>query len=316
MKDFFSTDNLKDIYDVIILGGGPAGCTAAMYAARDALSVLLLEKNYPGGNVAITHMVENYPGIDEAISGSELAEKFLNQAVNFGAEIRFGICKNIELEDSIKIVNLEDGRSLKAKTVIIATGSHPKRMNVDGESQFIGKGVSFCATCDGGFFRDKEVIVLGGGNSALEEGMYLTKFASKVTVIHRRDAFRASKIVQDRAFANEKMHFIYDSVVTEMLGENKLSGVKIKNVKTNEESIVNADGVFIFVGWNANSEPFKGLIELTDDGFIKAGEDTETNIKGIYAAGDVRKKDLLQIVTAASDGAIAAKMAEKYIVES
>lgn len=316
MKNFYNTDDLLEIYDVVILGGGPAGCTAAMYAARDALSTLLLEKNYPGGNVAITHMVENYPGIDEAISGSDLSEKFLNQALNFGANVRFGICKNISLDGDLKIINLEDGRSIKTKTVIIATGSHPKRMDVKGESNFIGKGVSFCATCDGGFFRDREVVVLGGGNSALEEGMYLTKFASKVTVIHRRDAFRASKIVQDRAFANEKMHFIYDSVVTEMLGEDKLTGVKIKNVKTNEESIINTDGVFIFVGWNANSEPFKDLIELTDDGFIKAGENTETNIKGIFAAGDVRKKDLLQIVTAASDGAIAAKMAEKYIIES
>ncbi len=316
MKNFFNTDDIKEMYDVVILGAGPAGCTAAMYAARDALSVLLLEKNYPGGNVAITHMVENYPAIDEPISGSELAEKFLNHALKFDVQVRFGICAKITSEDNYKIIHLLDGRSIKTKTIIIATGSHPKRTNVTNEEKFIGKGISFCATCDGGFFRDKEVIVIGGGNSALEEGMYLTKFASKVTIIHRRDTFRASKIVQERAFANEKMAFIYDSVVTEMLGDTKINGVKIKNVKTGEETVVNTDGVFIFVGWNANVEPFKDLITLTDDGFISAGEDTKTNIDGIFAAGDVRKKDLLQIITAASDGAVAAKMAEKYIFET
>ena len=315
MNNFFNTDDVKELYDVVIFGAGPAGCSAALYAARDDLSVIIFEKNYPGGNVAITDMVENYPGIDESISGSDLAQKFFSQATKHGAQVRYGICQKIDVDGLFKVITLEDGRRITAKSVIIATGSHPKRINVPGESKFIGRGISFCATCDGGFYKDKKVIVLGGGNSALEEGMYLTRFASEVTVIHRRDSFRASKIVQKRAFANDKMKFITDSTVSEILGDTKLTGVKIKNTKTGEESVINADGVFIFVGWDANTETFKDFIELTPDGFIKAGEDTQTNIPGIFAAGDVRKKDLMQIITAASDGAIAAKMAEKYIAE-
>lgn len=316
MQNFFNTDDIGQSYDVVILGAGPAGCTAAIYAARDELSVIIFEKNYPGGNVAITETVENYPGINTEITGQDLSNNFVSQAIKFGAQVRYGVCQKVESDGDYKVITLENDKTIKAKALIIATGSRPKRINVPGEEKFIGRGVSFCATCDGGFFKDKEIIVIGGGDSALKEGLYLTRFASKVTVVHRRDSFRASKIVQRRAFASNKMNFLTDSSVVEIIGENKLTGVKIKNLKTGQESIVNTDGVFIFVGWDANTDTFKDLLELTPDGFIKAGETTETSVPGIFAAGDVRKKELMQIITAAADGAVAAKMAEKYITQT
>ena len=316
MKNFFNTDDLRDIYDVVIVGAGPAGCTAGIYTVRDALSVLILEKHYPGGNVSTTETVENYPGIEEPISGSDLAQKFFSQAIRYGAQIRFGVCKKIEQIDSgLKLLTLDDGRTIKTKTVIIATGSRPKTLDVKGENQFIGRGISFCATCDGGFFKNKEIIVVGGGNSALEEGMYLTRFASKVTLIHRRKEFRASKIIQERALANNKIEFITPAIVTEVFGENKLEGVKIKNTETGHTETVKADGLFIFIGHVPNTDFLEGFVKLTKEGFISSNEDTITSVPGVFAAGDVRKKGLMQIVTAASDGAIAAKMAEKYIAE-
>lgn len=317
MKNFFNNDDMKEIYDVVILGAGPSGCTAGLYAARDAMSVLILEKNYPGGHVSITETVENYPGIEEPIAGSDLAEKFYSQAIRYGAQIRFGICTSVTIiENNIKLVTLEDGRTVKGKTLIVATGSHPRELGIPGEKRFIGRGISFCATCDGGFFRNKEIIVAGGGNSALEEGMYLTKFASKVTVIHRRNEFRASKIVQERAYANEKIVFKTPFVISEILGTNKLEGAKIKNVETGEEVAISAEGIFIFVGWIPNTGFLNGIVELTEESFIKSNEETITNAPGVFAAGDIRKKGLMQIVTAASDGAVAAKMAEKYIIEN
>lgn len=317
MKNFFNLDDIHEMYDLVILGAGPAGCTAGLYAARDALSVLILEKNYPGGHVSITETVENYPGIEEPIAGGDLAQKFFTQALRYGAQIRFGICSSVEIiENNMKLIRLDDGRSVKAKAVIVATGSRPKTLDVPGEKQFIGRGVSFCATCDGGFFRNKEVIVVGGGNSALEEGMYLTKFASKVTLIHRRNEFRASKIVQQRALANEKMKFITPAAITEVFGTAKIEGVKIMNFETNEESIIKAEGLFIFIGWIPNSDFLKDTVKRTEEGFIESNENTVTSAAGIFAAGDIRKKGLMQIVTAASDGAVAAKMAEKYIIEN
>lgn len=315
MKDFFKTEDIAESYDVVVLGAGPAGCTAGMYCSRDDLSTLILEKSYPGGNVAITEHIENYPA-SESITGSDLATKFFSQAVQFGAIVRYGVVKRVELDEEIKYITLDDDRVIKCKTLIIATGSKPKHLGVPGESKFIGRGVSFCATCDGGFFRGKEVVVVGGGDSALEEGGYLTKFASKVTVIHRRNEFRAAKIVQKRALENKFMHFITDSVVTEVLGDVKIEGVKIKNVKTGAESVLKTDGIFSFIGWHSNSELFVDKVELNKDGFIITDEFMQTNVKGVFAAGDVRQKALMQIITAASDGAIAARRAEKYIVEN
>lgn len=314
MENFFNKD-LSESYDLVILGGGAAGCSAGMYAARDALSVVILEKNFPGGNMAITECVENYPGFVEPVLGPDLSDYFVKHAQKFGAIIRQGNCIDLINEGEYKTVILEDGRKIKCKAVIIATGSKPKKTGAKNEENFIGRGISFCATCDGGFFRNKEVVVIGGGDSALEEGIYLTKFASKVTIVHRRDEFRAAKIIQTRAKENEKIHFMTPYVVDEVLGENKVNGVKLKNVQTGETLDYSCDGVFEFIGWDANTDIFTDLLELTNGGFIKAGEDTVTSVPGIFAAGDVRKKGLMQVVTAASDGAVAAKMAEKYINE-
>lgn len=314
MENFFAKD-LNESYDVIILGAGPAGCSAGMYAARDALSVLILEKNFPGGNMAITEHIENYPGFTEPVLGHEITDKFVKHAQKFGAVIRQGNCVEVKNEDIWKTVILEDGRQIKCKALIIATGSKSKKTGAKNEINFIGRGISFCATCDGGFFKNKEVIVIGGGDSALEEGIYLTKFASKVTIVHRRNEFRAAKIIQNRAKENEKIHFMTPYVVEEVLGENVVSGVKLKNTQTNEIIEYKCDGIFEFIGWDANTDMFTNHLELTNSGFINAAEDTATNIPGIFAAGDVRKKGLMQVVTAASDGAVAAKMAEKYINE-
>ncbi len=314
MENFFAKD-LNESYDVIILGAGPAGCSAGMYAARDALSVLILEKNFPGGNMAITEHIENYPGFTEPVLGHEITDKFVKHAQKFGAVIRQGNCVEVKNEDIWKTVILEDGREIKCKALIIATGSKSKKTGAKNEINFIGRGISFCATCDGGFFKNKEVIVIGGGDSALEEGIYLTKFASKVTIVHRRNEFRAAKIIQNRAKENEKIHFMTPYVVEEVLGENVVSGVKLKNTQTDEIIEYKCDGIFEFIGWDANTDMFTNLLELTNSGFINAAEDTATNIPGIFAAGDVRKKGLMQVVTAASDGAVAAKMAEKYINE-
>ena len=314
MENFFNKD-LNESYDVIILGAGPAGCSAGMYAARDALSVLILEKNFPGGNMAITEHIENYPGFTEPVLGHEITDKFVKHAQKFGAVIRQGNCVDV-IDDGIwKSVILEDGRKIKCKALIIATGSKPKKTGAKNEINFIGRGISFCATCDGGFFRNKEVIVIGGGDSALEEGIYLTKFASKVTIVHRRNEFRAAKIIQNRAKENKKIHFMTPYVLDEILGENIVTGVKLKNTQTEEIVEYKCDGIFEFIGWDANTDIFTSLLELSNDGFIKASENIVTSISGIFAAGDVRKKGLMQVVTAASDGAVAAKMAEKYINE-
>lgn len=314
MENFFNKD-LNESYDVIILGAGPAGCSAGMYAARDALSVLILEKNFPGGNMAITEHIENYPGFSEPVLGHEITDKFVKHAQKFGAVIRQGNCVDV-IDDGIwKSVILEDGRKIKCKALIIATGSKPKKTGAKNEINFIGRGISFCATCDGGFFRNKEVIVIGGGDSALEEGIYLTKFASKVTIVHRRNEFRAAKIIQNRAKENKKIHFMTPYVLDEILGENIVTGVKLKNTQTEEIVEYKCDGIFEFIGWDANTDIFTNILELSNDGFIKASENTVTSIPGIFAAGDVRKKGLMQVVTAASDGAVAAKMAEKYINE-
>lgn len=314
MENFFAKD-LNESYDVIILGAGPAGCSAGMYAARDALSVLILEKNFPGGNMAVTEHIENYPGFNEPVLGHEITDKFVKHAQKFGAVIRQGNCVEVKNGDVWKTVILEDGRKIKCKALIIATGSKPKKTGAKNEMNFIGRGISFCATCDGGFFRNKEVIVVGGGDSALEEGIYLTKFASKVTIVHRRNEFRAAKIIQNRAKENEKIYFMTPYVMDEIVGENAVTGVKLKNTQTEEIIDYKCDGIFEFIGWDANTDIFTNLLELTNGGFIKASEDTATNITGIFAAGDVRKKGLMQVVTAASDGAVAAKMAEKYINE-
>lgn len=316
MEKFFVYDDLYEIYDVVIIGAGPAGLTAGIYAARDNLKTLILEKNYPGGQVAITEIIENYPGFPEGISGGDLTEQMYKHALHFGVQIKNGECCKIDFEDNFKILTLKhQDFKIKTKAVIIAAGARPKHLEVPGEPQFLGRGISFCATCDGAFYRGKTVAVIGGGDSAVEEAHYLTRFAEKVYIVHRRDKFRAAKILQDRAFANPKIEIIWNAQPIRVNGKEKVESITLLDKVKNTELELKVDGIFVFIGWIADTEHFKGLLEMDDSGFIKADETCKTNIPGIYVAGDVRTKKLRQVVTAVSDGAMAAKSAEHYIEE-
>ena len=308
---------MSKIYDVIILGAGPAGLSAGLYAGRSRLSTLIIEKGQDGGQIAITDEIENYPGqIVEGESGPSLISRMTQQAERFGVERVSDTIKEVQLEGEIKVLKSEKAE-YQAKNVIIATGAHSRPIGCKGEREYIGKGVSYCATCDANFFEDFEVYVVGGGDSAVEEALYLSKFARKVTIIHRRDELRAAKSIQEKAFANPKVEFFWDSVVEELYGEDILQGMTVKNVKTGEVRNVDADeddgmfGLFGFIGTVPNSELFKGIVDMDERGYIKADEDMHTNIKGVYAAGDVRIKSLRQVVTAAADGAIAAVQVER-----
>lgn len=300
------------IYDVIILGAGPAGMTAAVYASRADLDTLMLERGVPGGQMADTEDIENYPGF-ENILGHELSTKMFDHAKKFGAVYAYGDVKNVIDHGDYKEVQAGN-KTYYTKTIIITTGAQFKKMGIPGESELTGRGVSYCAVCDGAFFKNKELVVIGGGDSAVEEGIYLTRFAKKVTVIHRRDELRAQKIIQDRAFANEKMSFIWDTVVEEINEEKgKTGSVTMKNVNTGEKSDFETDGVFIYIGMVPLSEPFKGLGIINEEGYVPSNEDMETSVPGIFSAGDIRDKGLRQIVTATGDASIAAEMAQKYI---
>lgn len=309
---------MSKIYDVIVLGGGPAGLAAGLYAGRARLDTLVIERGIDGGQIAITDEIENYPGqIVEGESGKSLVARMAEQVKKFGAERCADVIKSVELDGEIKkVVGAKDEYLCKA--LIIATGAHPKPIGRENEGKFVGKGISFCATCDAAFFEDFEVYVVGGGDSAVEEAMYLTKFARKVTVIHRRDELRAAKSIQEKAFANPKMNFMWDSVVQSVDGDELLESMVVKNVKTGELTTIKADeddglfGLFGFIGYNPNSELFEGKVEM-DRGYIITDPDMHTNIPGVFAAGDIRVKSLRQVVTAAADGAIAAMQAEKYI---
>jgi thioredoxin reductase (NADPH) len=317
MQDFFNVQDIQDEYDVVILGAGPAGLTAAMYASRDNLKVLVLEKQFPGGYVAITEWVENYPGFFDGIMGADLSEKFYQHAVKFGTVVRNGNCTKIEDNGNYKLIHVENREQpVKCKAVVVGFGCEPRKLGVEGESRFFGRGVSFCATCDGSFYKDRVVAVIGGGESAIEEGTYLTKFASKVYIIHRRDEFRASKIAQARAEKNEKIEFIMDTVVESVNGEAKVEGLTLKNVKTDETSELAIDGLFIFIGQIANTELVKDIVKTDEWGFVVADETTRTSKEGIFVAGDVRSKEIRQITTAVADGTNAAKYLEKYINEN
>ncbi len=300
------------MYDVIIIGGGPAGMSAAIYSARARLKTLIIEKAGCGGQIAITDHLENYPGFETGINGFELAVKMQTQATTFGSEITYGEVVSINLNNKLKKVVLQD-KEYETKTVIIASGANFKKLNVPGEQEFIGKGVSYCATCDGPFFRNKEIAVVGGGDSALQEALYLTKFATKVNLIHRRNEFRAAKILQEKVLANEKINVILDSIVEEICGTQMLESLKVKNVKNGNIKNLAVSGVFLFVGWQPNTKFLESSgIEL-ENGYIITNENMETNLNGVFACGDVRKKQLRQVVTAASDGAISAISAQHYI---
>ena len=311
---------MDKIFDVIILGAGPAGLAAGLYSGRYRMSTLIIEKAKDGGQIAITDEIENYPGqIVEGESGPSLIARMTAQAEKFGAERASDTINKVEIDGPIKtLYGTKD--TYKCKCLIVATGAFPRPIGCKREGEFMGKGVSFCATCDANFFEDFEVYVVGGGDSAVEESMYLTKFARKVTIIHRRNELRAAKSIQEKAFKNPKLHFMWDTVVEELHGDGLLSGMTVKNVKTGELTRIDADpddgmfGLFGFIGYNPRSELFQGMLDM-ENGYIKTDANMHTNIPGVFAAGDIRVKSLRQVVTAAADGAIAAQQAEKYISE-
>lgn len=302
------------IYDVIIVGGGPAGLTAALYAGRSLLSTLLLEKMLPGGQAATTDRIENYPGFPGGISGADLMQRMEEQAREFGVEIGSGEVNRLEVDKDIFKLYTDEG-IYRGRTVILASGARERKLGVPGEEEFRGRGVSYCATCDGAFYKDKHVVVVGGGDSAVEEGLYLTRFASKVTLIHRRDQLRAVKSAQERAFANPKMAFLWDTVVEEIQGTRMVEKLRLKNVKTGQTSELAADGVFIYVGMEPNSEFLRGVVDLDPNGYVITDENMATSLPGVFAAGDLRRKPLRQVSTAVGDGATAAMAAERYLAE-
>lgn len=302
------------IYDVVIIGAGPGGMTAALYAARSNLSVLLLEKGLPGGQMNNTAEIENYPGF-ESILGPDLSMKMLAGTEKFDVALKYDTVEKIEEQDALKKV-VGSNETYLSRTVIIATGAVHRTLNVAGEEKYSGMGVSYCAVCDGAFFRNKELLVVGGGDSAVEEAIYLTQFASKVTIVHRRDALRAQKIIQERAFNNEKIFFEWDAVIDEIKGDAmKVTSAILKNPKTEETKEVSADGVFIYVGLDPITEPFLDLGIVNDQGWIETDNRMRTGVSGIFAIGDVREKELRQITTAVGDGSIAGQEAYKYIEE-
>ena len=299
--------------ELVIAGAGPAGLTAAIYGRRAGLDVLLIEKGAPGGQINDTEEIENWPGIQHA-TGPELANMFREHALKFQTEIRSTNVEKVELRSGKKIIITDKGE-IEAEAVIIATGAYFRRLGCEGEAEHIGQGVSFCAVCDAAFFEDEVVAVVGGGNTALEEGNYITKFASKVYIIHRRDEFRADRAAVERAGANPKIEFLMNTTVEKIEGGGMVENLVVKNVKSGEISSLKVSGVFMFVGQSPHNECVKGLLELetANGGWIKTNADMETSIKGIFAAGDVCEKHLRQVVTAASDGAVAAMSASAYI---
>ena len=301
------------MYDTIIIGAGPAGMTAALYAARSNLKVALIEGGLPGGQMNNTSDIENYPGYAN-ISGPELAEKMFEPLENLGVEHLYGLVENIEDHGDVKKV-ITDDEEFETRTVIVATGSKHRLLGVPGEEELNSRGVSYCAVCDGAFFRDQDLLVVGGGDSAVEEAIFLTQFAKTVTIVHRRDELRAQKVLQDRAFANEKINFIWDSVVKEIKGENRVESVVIENVKTNQVTEHAFGGVFIYVGLDPVSDFTKDLQIQDESGWIVTDDHMKTRVAGVFAVGDVRQKDLRQVTTAVGDGAIAGQEAYKYIIE-
>ena len=306
------------IYDAIIIGGGPAGLTAGIYLSRARMDTLLIEKALPGGQAILTEIIENYPGFPFGITGLELMQKIEEQAVRFGLKIEYGEVAEVKIkvdeEDKVKIVKINN-REYKTLTIILASGTEASKLEVPGEEELRGRGVSYCATCDAPFFKDQKIVVVGGGDTAIEEALYLTKFVREVTIIHRRDRLRATKILQERVFSNKKINFAWDSVATKILGKEKVEGVLIQNKKTGEEKEISCHGVFVFVGNIPNSKFLKELVKLGKRGYILTDDNMMTSQDGIYACGDVRKKLLRQVVTACGEGATAAFAAQKYIEE-
>ncbi len=299
---------------VLILGSGPAGLAAALYAARAELEPIVLTGMQLGGQAALTHLIENYPGFPEGVGGAQLGELFQKQAENFGAKVEFDLANEIDFSQRPYTVKTDSGE-YKAETLILSTGATPLHLEVPGEVELTGRGVSYCATCDGWFFKDKKVVVVGGGDSAFEEALFITRYASSVTLIHRREEFRAGAILQNRAKEHPKMNFILNTVVTEAVGSDKLTALKLKNVQTGEESTLETDGLFIFIGHAPNSQLFKDKLQMSDLGYVIVNDKMETSVEGVYAAGEIADPHFRQVITSAGMGAAAAIQATRYLEE-
>ncbi len=303
------------VYDLIIIGGGPAGLTAAVYAGRAALRTLLLGGATPGGQIANTDRVENYPGFPEGISGADLAMRFQNQAEHFVTSLANDFVTEVDFSAAPFTIKTHSD-TYQGRAVIVATGAFPRRLGAPGEKEYFGRGVSTCATCDGFFYKDRRVVVIGGGDSAIDEGLFLCKFASEVIVIHRRDELRATKALQERAFANPKMRFVWDTMVEGILGQDTVTGVRVRNVKTDETSTIETDGVFVYIGLIPGTRIFAGQLELNEQGYIVTDSHQRTSVPGVFAAGDVQSPDFRQVVIAAGAGAKAVLEADRYLAET
>lgn len=304
----------QPVYDMLIIGGGPGGYTAALYAARAGMRVLLLEKLSAGGQMALTEQIDNYPGFPEGIDGFALAENMRQQAERFGALTVYAQVQRVDLQAQPKVIET-DGGIFYSKTVVIATGAGPKELGLPGEKALVNRGVAYCASCDGMFYRGKTVVVVGGGNSAAADALLLSRVAKKVILVHRRQTLRATKIYHEPLMQAENVEFRWNSTVEELLHQQKLTGVRLKDVTTGETAVVDCDGVFISIGRKPATELFSHQLELDSDGYVVAGENTQTGIPGVYAVGDVRTKQVRQVVTAVADGAVAVHMAEEYLAK-
>ena len=307
-----TANNIDHIYDMIIIGGGPAGYTAALYAARAGLDVVLFEKMAPGGQMALTGEIDNYPGFDEGIDGFTLGMKMQQGAERFGAKTIYSAVENVHVSDKIKKIETDSGEYF-SKTIVISTGASPRELGIDGEGEFYGRGVHYCAHCDGRFYKDKTVVVVGGGNSAVEDALYLARLAKKVYLVHRRDTLRASKVYHKPLMSAENVEIIWNSALKEIVADKKVAGVKIKNLLDESIREIDCDGIFVSIGRKPETELFKDKLAIDAGGYIIADESTKTSVDGVFAVGDVRTKTLRQIVTAAADGAVAAYEAEQYI---
>ena len=300
------------LYDVIVIGGGPGGYTAALYAARANLSVAILEKLSPGGQMGTTDVIDNYPGFPQGVNGFELAMQMKEGAERFGAQTQLAEVTQVELAGQVKTIHTSGG-DYQARTVVLATGAHPRELGLPGERELRGRGVSYCATCDGMFYWGKTVVVVGGGNTAVSDVLYLSRLCEKVYLVHRRDTLRASKVYLDPLQKAENVEFVWDSEVKQLLRDQAVTGVRVRNKKTGEERDIPCGGVFVAVGYLPNTELYRGQVELDEAGYVLADETTQTNLPGVFAVGDLRKKPLRQVVTAASDGAVAAHFIEEYL---
>ena len=302
----------RKIYDIIVIGGGPAGLTAGLYTSRARLKTLLIENGLLGGQMTTTELIENYPGFPQGVTGDGLSRLMEEQAKRFGLEVIPEQAVEVKLEGDQKVVKTED-RSYQSQALIVCTGTEYRKLGIPGEKEFAGKGVSYCATCDGAFFRDNQIVVVGGGDSALTEALYLTKFVKEVTIVHRREAFRGTKIYQERVFSNPKVKVLWNSVIEAINGDAIVKSIRVRNVKTEEVTDHPIEGVFLFVGLVPRTQFLEGLVQMGEEGYILTDENCETSVKGIFAAGDCRRKLVRQIATAVGDGATAGCSAEKYI---